>query len=148
VQRPTAASRRSRLGPPSGVGDIAARRVGISFLDSSGIRCLLACARVARARRTRLIIVDPAALVTQVLEVSGLLETFGLPLPEKPNAWPGSTAPMGAEPGHIAGEHRPVPAEELLTQTAAIRQAAQQTRERAEEMRRDNSRRRKRLGMP
>jgi hypothetical protein len=116
---------------------------GIGFLDSSGIRCLLICRADAHAAGTRLVLIDPAPLVAQVLEITGLLEVFGLPLPAVPTVWQ-----RGTRSGGPVQPHRAVPMRELLAQSAAIRQDARQTRERAEAMRRDDSLRRIRLGMP
>ncbi|MCM4078253.1 STAS domain-containing protein [Paractinoplanes hotanensis] len=116
---------------------------GISFLDSSGIQCLLMCRADAQTAGSRLVLVDPAPVVAQVLEITGLLEIFGLPVPAVPTVWRRATTS-----GDIVRSHGPVPMQELLAQSAAIRQAARQTRERAEAMRRDDSLRRLRLGMP
>lgn len=115
----------------------------IDFLDSSGIRCLLTCRADAHAAGTRLVLTDPAPSVAQVLEITGLLEVFGLPLPAVPTVWQ-----RGTRSGGPVQPHRAVPMRELLAQSAAIRQDARQTRERAEAMRRDDSLRRIRLGMP
>ena len=116
---------------------------GIGFLDSSGIHCLLICRADAHAAGTRLVLIDPAPSVTQVLKITGLLEVFGLPLPAVPTAWQRDT-----KSGDTVRSHRPVPMQELLAQSAAVRQEARQTRERAKAMRRDDSLRRMRLGMP
>ena len=51
---------------------------GLSFLDSSGVRCLLACRRQAEIAGCRLVVADPAAIAYQVLEISGLLDHFGV----------------------------------------------------------------------
>ena len=62
----------------------------VSFLDSAGIRCLLTCRAAAEGAGSRLVLLDPAPHVTRVLEVTGLLDLFGLssnltPAPDEPS---------------------------------------------------------------
>ncbi len=115
---------------------------GIGFVDSSGIRCLLICRADAHAAGTQLVLIDPAPSVAKVQEITGLLEVFGLPLPAVP-----AVCGRGTRPGATVRPHKAVPMQELLAQSAAIRQDARQARERAKAMRRDDSLRRVRLGI-
>lgn len=48
----------------------------VTFLDTAGIRCLLACRNAARAAGLTLRIVDPGPDVARALSITGLLESF------------------------------------------------------------------------
>jgi len=50
----------------------------VTFLDSSGIRCLLTCRRLAIAADSHLVLLSPSPQVFSVLEITGLLDTFEL----------------------------------------------------------------------
>jgi anti-sigma B factor antagonist len=50
----------------------------LTFLDCAGIRCLLTCRTLVQEADSRLILVDPSRQVTRVLDITGLLEWFGL----------------------------------------------------------------------
>jgi len=52
---------------------------GVTFLDSAGIQGLLTCRRHAHEAGCRLRLSNPAPLVRRVVEITGLLEIFGLP---------------------------------------------------------------------
>ena len=51
---------------------------GVSFLDSSGIRALLLCHADAEQASCRMTITDAHRMVYQVLEITCLLDHFGL----------------------------------------------------------------------
>lgn len=61
--------------PPAVELDLA----GVSFLDSGGIRCLVDCLAVVDSAGSTLTVVNPMPGVRRILEIVGLLETFGLP---------------------------------------------------------------------
>lgn len=52
---------------------------GLTFLDSSGARCLVEGHRLAAARGATLTVVHPAAAVLRVLSLLGIAELLGLP---------------------------------------------------------------------
>jgi anti-anti-sigma factor len=61
----------------------------VTFLDSAGIRCLLTCRAAAENAGSRLVLLDPVPQVARVLEITGLLDLFGLspkltPAPDEP----------------------------------------------------------------
>ena len=57
----------------------------VTFLDCAGIRCLLTCLTAAQGADSRLILVDPSRQVTRILNITGLLDLFGLsPQPDAP----------------------------------------------------------------
>ena len=64
-------------GPVPVVGELDV--AGVGFLDSSGIRCLLHCHRVAGAAGCALLLVECPPPVVEVLRCTGLLAHFGLP---------------------------------------------------------------------
>jgi anti-anti-sigma factor len=52
---------------------------GVTFLDSAGIRALLLCQSDAQRADCRITLTRPCPGVYRVLEVTGLLDHFGLP---------------------------------------------------------------------
>jgi anti-anti-sigma factor len=50
----------------------------LAFLDSAGIRSLLLCQADAQRIGCRIVLVDPPRPIFRVLEITGLLEYFGL----------------------------------------------------------------------
>jgi anti-anti-sigma factor len=52
---------------------------GVTFLDSAGIKGLLACHRRAHEAGCVFRLTNPTPLVRRVVEITGLLEIFGLP---------------------------------------------------------------------
>ncbi|HET6479168.1 MAG TPA: STAS domain-containing protein [Actinoplanes sp.] len=58
----------------------------VSFLDSSGIRCLWNCWKAADVAGTRLVVTDPSTNVYSVLEITEMLGQFGVPC--RPDASP------------------------------------------------------------
>jgi anti-anti-sigma factor len=57
----------------------------LSFLDSSGIRCLIGAAQDAQAGETRLVVRQPQPSVRRVMEVCGVDELLlGAPGPDTP----------------------------------------------------------------
>jgi anti-anti-sigma factor len=76
----------------------------VTFLDSSGIRHLLQSHTVANRRECRLIVTRPAPVVFQVLEISGLLELFGLPARAASPAARPLTPGRGATKDGLVGE--------------------------------------------
>jgi anti-sigma B factor antagonist len=51
---------------------------GVTFLDSAGIRALLSCHNEARQRSCRLTLTDPHPMAYRVLEITELLDHFGI----------------------------------------------------------------------
>lgn len=51
----------------------------VTFLDSAGIRTLVMCHSDALRVDCRLVVVDPHPFVHNVLQITGLLDYFGLP---------------------------------------------------------------------
>jgi anti-anti-sigma factor len=86
----------------------------VTFLDSSGIRHLLDFRAAADRRDCRLVLTRPAPVVFQVLEMTGLLEHFGLG-PRATSPAPGPLRPAGS-----------TTKDGLIAQLAAIRQAGRQ----------------------
>jgi anti-sigma B factor antagonist len=60
---------------------------GLSFIDSSGIRCLLNAARAAKTAECRFVVTSPTPTVLRVLEITGsagvLLDGEANPLPTR-----------------------------------------------------------------
>ena len=50
----------------------------VTFLDSAGIRCLLTCRAAAEDADSRLVLLNPLPQAARVLEITGLLDLFGL----------------------------------------------------------------------
>jgi anti-sigma B factor antagonist len=50
----------------------------VTFIDSSGVRELLAANREAEAAGTRLVLANPSAACRRVLEISGVLAEFAI----------------------------------------------------------------------
>jgi anti-anti-sigma factor len=50
----------------------------VTFLDSAGIRALLLCHRDAQSVECRLTLTDPRPMAYRVLQITGLLDHFGL----------------------------------------------------------------------
>jgi anti-anti-sigma factor len=48
------------------------RLAGVTFFDAAGAGALVHCTRVCRARDARLVLVEPAAPVRRILDVTGL----------------------------------------------------------------------------
>jgi anti-anti-sigma factor len=61
---------------------------GVTFLDSVGIRTLLLCQADARQVDCHIRLTNPEPMVYQVLQITGLVEHFGLTNPPPPNAAP------------------------------------------------------------
>ena len=53
---------------------IAVDLAGVSYLDSSGVRCLLNAARHAAAAGSELVVCRPAGIVLRVLQICGVDE--------------------------------------------------------------------------
>jgi anti-sigma B factor antagonist len=104
----------------------------VSFLDSAGVRCLLACRAEADARDCRITVLDPTPFVHQVLEITGLTDLFDV-------------ADTARRPA-VAPAERTV--DLLYRESAAIRHAAREACRRAAQMRRDDGARRARMGEP
>jgi anti-sigma B factor antagonist len=58
---------------------------GVTFLDSAGIRTLVLSQADARQLGCHIRVTKPQPIVYRVLEITGLLEHFGLPIPQPPN---------------------------------------------------------------
>jgi anti-anti-sigma factor len=58
----------------------------VAFLDAAGCQALLHCHAEAAQQCCQLLLIRPQPLVHQVLDILGLLTTFGLPAPPIP-AW-------------------------------------------------------------
>lgn len=95
---------------------------GLSLLDSSGVHCLLVCRALVAAAGGRMILVDPAPNVHQVLEITGLLELFGI-----------ARQPTPTYPMHRGGHHEPLTMQEISDQSAQLRQDARALRQYAAE---------------
>jgi anti-sigma B factor antagonist len=54
---------------------------GVTFLDSAGIRCLVQCQADARQVGCHITLVDTSPAVYRVLEISALLDHFGIHRP-------------------------------------------------------------------
>jgi anti-sigma B factor antagonist len=63
-------------GPATGVVEL--NLAGLDFVDSAGIRCLLNCRAAVEVAGSRLILVEPSPQVVRVLDLTGLLDFFGL----------------------------------------------------------------------
>jgi anti-anti-sigma factor len=72
--------------------DIDVDLTGVTFLDSAGIRCLLTCWNQADLAGCRMRLSNPDPLVRRVLEITGLLEMFGLDGDMPPAASTGGTS--------------------------------------------------------
>jgi anti-anti-sigma factor len=61
---------------------------GVTFLDSAGIRAMLQCQADARQVDCQIRLTKPQPVVYRVLQITGLLEHFGLtePPPDEPQA--------------------------------------------------------------
>ncbi|MGW5265915.1 STAS domain-containing protein [Microbispora sp. NPDC004025] len=62
----------------------------VTFLDASGVRALLMSRDAAAEVGCRLTVVEPGRMARRVLEIVGLLETFGLAAVPPPSAPAGS----------------------------------------------------------
>lgn len=98
---------------------------GLSFLDSSGVRSLLACRDSAEAAGSRLVVTNPARIPYQVLEISGLLELFAV----TPNPALAITTGRQRNPGRQTP--KPLTPQQVIEQAQQLRQAARETCERA-----------------
>jgi len=58
---------------------------GVAFLDSAGIRALVLCQADARHVDCQIRLTNPHPMVYRVLQITGLLEHFGLPAPQSSN---------------------------------------------------------------
>jgi anti-anti-sigma factor len=58
---------------------------GLSFLDSAGIRALLFCHARAQQRDCQLMLTDPHPMTYRILQITGLLDHFGLTERRDPN---------------------------------------------------------------
>jgi anti-anti-sigma factor len=58
---------------------------GVTFLDSVGIRTLLFCQADARQVDCQIRLTSPEPMVYQVLQITGLLDHFGLAAPQPSN---------------------------------------------------------------
>jgi anti-sigma B factor antagonist len=50
----------------------------LDFVDSAGIRCLINCRSAVQSAGSRLVLVEPSPQVVRVLDITGLLDLFGL----------------------------------------------------------------------
>lgn len=57
---------------------------GVTFLDSAGIKTLVLSQADARQLDCHIRVTKPQPIVYRVLEITGLLEHFGLPIPQPP----------------------------------------------------------------
>jgi anti-sigma B factor antagonist len=69
---------------PSGRVDIDLR--GVTFLDSAGIRVLLLCHADARQGDCQFAVVGVSHVAYRILEITGLVDYFGLPAPDPGDA--------------------------------------------------------------
>jgi anti-sigma B factor antagonist len=58
---------------------------GVTFLDSVGIRALVLCQADARRVDCQIRLINPHPMVYRVLQITGLLEHFGLTAPQPSN---------------------------------------------------------------
>jgi anti-sigma B factor antagonist len=119
-----------RMEPPDVELDLA----GVSFADSAGIRCLLMCRAAAERAGSRIRLSHPRPEVHRVLELTGALAIFDGRHPVDPGP---------RQRGDSAPAQRPANA--TVVDARAIRQAAQEARERAQRMRREDEARRARI---
>jgi anti-anti-sigma factor len=52
---------------------------GVTFLDSAGIRALVSCQTTAHETGSQLVLSNMRPIVRRVLEITGVLEVFGVP---------------------------------------------------------------------
>lgn len=57
---------------PGTTGDLELHMAGVSFVDSSGLRVLIAAHQRAAAVGRTLVLVDPSPVVQRLLDISGL----------------------------------------------------------------------------
>ena len=107
-------------GPTPGLVEL--NLAGLDFVDSAGIRCLLNCRTAVETAGSRLVLVEPSAQIVRVLDITGLLDLFGLSQ---------GTGTQGSRPLH-SGMRRGQPLSDLLEESAMLRRTAQQARARAE----------------
>jgi anti-anti-sigma factor len=98
----------------------------LSFIDSSGVRCLLLCRENAHLAGSRLVVSNPSPTVYQVLEITGLLDIFAVPAPH-----PSRTDGVRSTPAARHGMHSPTSMQELLEHSARLRKEAEETRQHA-----------------
>lgn len=68
---------------------------GVTFMDSSGVKCLLHAYRTMLARRGRVIVRDARPPVMRVLDLVGLGQLFTVyPLPAEVSTAAGATSPL------------------------------------------------------
>jgi anti-anti-sigma factor len=96
----------------------------LTFIDSAGIRCLLTCQTAAEDAGSRLLLVNPSRPVFRVLEITSLLDHFGL------------AVHAGSGTGTPRGPHRAPSLPELFDQSATLRQNARDACARAQAARR------------
>jgi anti-anti-sigma factor len=70
-----AAVQRALDGPATGPVEVDTS--ALTFLDSSGLRCLIECAQRCEAAGRRLVLARPSPLVRQILEITDLAGYFG-----------------------------------------------------------------------
>jgi anti-anti-sigma factor len=108
---------------------------GLTVLDSSGIRCLLSCRKNAEAAGSRLVVIYPAPIVYQVLEITGLLDLFAVARQPTP-----TTTVV-----HARAVDKGRTMQQTRQQAAQLRRTARETRQRAAVMRDADALRRLRL---
>ncbi len=62
----------SELNPLPGTGDVRLDVAGVGFIDSSGLRVMIAAHQLAEASSRKLLIERPSKSVSRILEISGL----------------------------------------------------------------------------
>ena len=69
---------------------------GVTFLDAAGIRALVLCQADARQVDCQITLTQPQPVVYRVLEITGLLEHFGLTTPPPSNAAQAAGRPLAS----------------------------------------------------
>jgi anti-anti-sigma factor len=72
---------------------------GLTFLDSTGIRCLLTCGRYAESVGCRLVVVEASAIVHRVLDIVGVLDMLGLEPRNRTVTGPEGRSTRPSQPG-------------------------------------------------
>jgi len=72
---------------------------GLTFLDSAGIRVLIMCQADARQAGAHIVLVNTPPMIHRVLEITGLLEHFGVTRPH--DAEPAAPATTDVDAGPL-----------------------------------------------